>query len=158
MPDPIDPAPFAEAVQKLFEELFERHHGLIFDRGTSLFETLSAVDAARASLPMGPGGACVAAHVAHLGYYLEVLERCLFDRDFSPANWRAIWNDLHSVTPSEWEAVQAKTRATYLRVKDRLQGLQNWNENDAVGFAMAMIAHTASHLGAIRQGLRTLPA
>jgi hypothetical protein len=152
----IDAERFLTELMNLFEETFERHHGIFLDKGTSLFETLSGISAEQASLPMGTGGATVAAHVAHVDFYLEVLERFLLTRDTTPADWRAIWSTVKGVTPEQWSSLQAKLRASYGRVSATLRDLQDWDDGDTLGVAMGMVAHTACHLGAIRQGLRAL--
>jgi len=148
---------FLSELMQLWEETFETHHGIYLDRGTSLFETLAGIPAERASLVMGTGGASVAAHVAHVDFYLGVLERYLLTGDSPPVDWRAIWNTVQGVTPEEWTALQEHLRASYRRVSASLMALQDWNEGDKLGVAMAMVAHTAAHLGAIRQGVRALP-
>ncbi len=61
-------------MMQLFEESFTLHHGLYLDKGTSLFKTLAGVPAEKASIPMGREGASIAAHVAHVTFYLEIHE------------------------------------------------------------------------------------
>jgi len=154
----IDADRFLTELMQLWEETFETHHGLFLDKGTSLFETLRGIPAGRASRPMGMGGATVAAHVAHVDFYLEVLERFLLKGDTTPVDWRAIWDTVRGVTPEEWAALQERLHASYQRVSATLRSIQDWNDRDTLGTAMAMVAHTAAHLGAIRQGVRGLPS
>jgi hypothetical protein len=61
-----------------------------------------------------------------------------------------------AVTPDDWAALQEQLRATYRRVSASLRGVEDWNDQDRMGAALAMVIHTASHLGAIRQGVRSL--
>ena len=156
MPTTIHSDRFLAELMLLFEETFATHHGIYLDKGTSLFDTLGSLSAERASVPMGTGGATVAAHVAHVDFYLEVLERFLLARDSSPVDWRAIWATVQGVTPAEWTALQAKLRASYERVAATLRGIDDWDDGDTLGTAMALVVHTACHLGAIRQGVRAL--
>ena len=98
----------------------------------------------------------MAAHVTHVDFYLEVIERYVRTGDNSNIDWRAIWDTVREVTPSEWEALRAKLRASYARVRLLLEGIEDWNQERRITDAVAIIAHSASHLGAIRQGLRTI--
>lgn len=147
---------FLSELMPMFEEAFETHHGIFLDRGTTLFDTLEQVSAEDASLPLGPDGATVAAHVAHLDFYLEVVEGVMLHRPSGKIDWRAIWSTVRSVTPEEWEALQQKLRASYQRVTATVRAVTDWNEEDAIGSAITMVIHTAAHLGAIRQGLRAI--
>jgi hypothetical protein len=147
---------FLAELMQLFEETFETHHGIYLDKGTSLFETLSGISAAQASRPMGTGGATVAAHVAHVDFYMGVIERFLLTRDTTPADWRAIWSTVRDVSPEEWTALQEKLHASHQRVATTLRQVPDWDDGDTLSAAMGLITHTAAHLGAIRQGLRAL--
>ncbi|MFN8547422.1 MAG: DinB family protein [Candidatus Eisenbacteria bacterium] len=156
MTSPIDPQTLLRSILNLLEETFDTHHGIFLDKGTSLFATLDKISAEQASRPMGAGGATVAAHVTHVDFYLEVVLRYMETRDATPVDWRAIWNDVRGVTPEEWDALRAKLRASYARARGALERIGDWNDSDTINDALAIIVHTASHLGAIRQGLRCL--
>src|SRR5262245_31521824 len=97
---------FTRPLFDILEETFEKHHGIFLDRGTSLFETLDAVTADEASRPVGARGAPLAAHVAHVTLYLDVLERYLLTKDIGKIDWSEIWRTVKSVTPAEWEALK----------------------------------------------------
>ena len=53
MPKTIDQTRFTSELFDLLDETFENHHGIYFDRGPSLSETLAGVSAAEASRPVG---------------------------------------------------------------------------------------------------------
>ena len=74
MPNQIPTSEVAAGFRFLLEETFESVHGAYLDPGTSLFETLATISASQASQPMGDC-ATIAAHVAHVHYYLGVLGR-----------------------------------------------------------------------------------
>jgi hypothetical protein len=152
----IDSDRFLTELMQLFEETFETHHGIFLDKGTSLLETLSSLTASQVSKPMGNGGATIAAHVAHVDFYLSVIEHYLFSHEPIKADWRGVWNTVSAVTPDAWTEQLAQLKATYQRVSASLQSVNDWNDSDRLSAAMAMIVHTAVHLGAIRQGLRIL--
>ncbi|MGB2982287.1 MAG: hypothetical protein WBC63_00315, partial [Candidatus Bipolaricaulia bacterium] len=44
-------------------------------------------------------------------------------------------------------------RTTYTGLMETLRAIEDWEQNDAVGASIAIVAHTACHLGAIRQGI-----
>lgn len=146
---------FVALILPLLDETFAEHRQIYTEKGTSLLETLAPVTAEQASKPMFPGGATIAAHVAHVDFYIEVFEKWIATHDDSDTDWRAVWNRVHAVTPAEWDALRAQLRASYLRLRGMVEASGQWND-DAFGGAMAIVAHTASHLGTIRQALRTM--
>lgn len=139
----------------ILEEAFETHHGIFLDQNTSLFDTLETISAEQASVPVGGKCATLAAQTAHVTFYLEVLERYIVNHDAGQVDWGEVWRTVGAVTSQEWERLKANLRHTYRRVFDLLRGLQTWDA-DAVGGAMAIVVHTAYHLGEIRQALCTL--
>jgi hypothetical protein len=146
---------FLNSFFALLDETFENHHGIFLDENTSLFQTLETVSAKEASIPVGGKCASLAAQVEHVNFYLEVLERYIFQHDNSRVDWSEIWSRVEKVTPEEWQASKTKLEGTYRRIKKELHETETWNE-DAIGGAMAIIVHTAYHLGEIRQALCTL--
>ena len=71
----IDQTRFTTELFDILDETFETHHGIFLDKGTSLFQTLATINADEASRPVGGKCASLAAQVAHVNFYLEVLER-----------------------------------------------------------------------------------
>lgn len=59
----------------LLDETFDNVHGFFLDKGTSMFETLAAISAEEASIPVGGKCPTLAAQVKHVAFYLDVLER-----------------------------------------------------------------------------------
>lgn len=139
----------------LLDETFENHHGIFLDRNTSLLPTLETVSAEEASIPVGGKCASLAAQVAHVTFYLEVLERYVIYNDSSRVDWGLIWRTVEKVTPEEWDEYKRKLRDAYQRIEKMFRENPVWNE-DAIGGAMAVVVHTAYHLGEIRQALCTL--
>ena len=140
--------------QNLFDvldEAFVKHHGIFLDEHTSLFETLEAITAAEASIPVGGKCATLAAQVAHVNFYLEVLEAYILNRDIGKVDWGDVWRRVGQVSPQEWQAYQDQLKQTYQRVCSMLQSIENWNDDKPIGGAIAIAVHTAYHLGEIRQ-------
>ena len=150
MPKQIPISEVARGFQFLLVETFENVQGAYLDKGTSLFETLADIDAAAASQPMGDC-ATIAAHVAHVSYYLRVLEDRMFDRDLSYVDWDEIWASVSGVTEAEWAAMLADLRETYTRIKGHLDEAESWDGITELSSMLGIIAHTAYHLGEIRQ-------
>jgi hypothetical protein len=144
---------FTTELFDLLEETFETHHGIFLDRGTSLFETLAQIDAAAASQPVGGRCATLAAQVAHVTYYLEVLELYLTTGHTGPTDWGHIWRTVRAVTPDEWAAYNSALLLTYTRIKAMLRARESWDDATSIGGAMAIVVHSAYHLGEIRQAL-----
>jgi hypothetical protein len=152
----LDQERFTKEFFDILEETFESHHGIYLDRNTSLFETLETVNADEASQPVGGKCATLAAQVAHVNFYLEVLERYLLTSAAGDVDWGEIWRTVQGVTPDEWSALQHNLRQTYQRVNTLLRGLPSWDNETSIGGALAIVVHSAYHLGEIRQALCTL--
>ena len=147
---------FTAALYGLLDEAFDNVHGYFLDRGTSLFETLATVSAEEASIPVGGRCATLAAQVKHVGFYLDVLEKAVRTQQYERQDWGKIWRETSAVTAEEWEAIQSELRAAYGRIKALVADTTDWNSEDTLGGAMAVVAHTAYHLGEIRQALCTI--
>lgn len=152
----IEQGRFTKELFDILEEIFETHHGIFLDKNTSLFETLETITAAEASRPVGGKCASLAAQVAHVNFYLEVLERYLLTRDARDVDWGEIWRRVQAVTPNEWAASKAQLRETYQRITALLHNCETWDDEVIIGGALAIVVHTAYHLGEIRQALCTL--
>jgi hypothetical protein len=148
-----------ELVQELMavlEETFEQHYGIYLDKGTSLFQTLDNITHVQASRPVGGRCASIAAHVAHITFYLEVLERYFVANDTSKADWGAIWRTIEQVTPAQWDDLKTQLQLTYRRVINALRGVEVWQSDPHLASALAISVHTAYHLGEIRQACCTV--
>jgi hypothetical protein len=147
---------FTQALYTLLDETFDNVHGYFLDKGTSMFETLATISAEEASIPVGSKCATLAAQVKHVAFYLDVLERSVRSGANEPVDWGEIWRTTREVTPSEWEELKTGLRGSYDRLKALIRETPEWPDEEYVGGAIAAIAHTAYHLGEIRQALCTL--
>jgi len=135
----------------LLTETFESVYGVYLDKGTSLIETLSGITAAEASIPVGNKCASIAAQVTHVCFYLDVLDRYMQTGENEKVDWGEVWRTVCEVSPEEWAALQERIRTTYARTRAALQSYDAWHVQDSIAGAVGMIAHTAYHLGEIRQ-------
>lgn len=149
---------FTNALLELLDETFDQVHGFYLDKGNSLFETLATVSAEQASVPVGGRCATLAAQVKHVAFYLDVLERAVRTQTYERQDWGQIWRETSAVSAAEWAELAMQLRASYDRIKQLIADTPEWPSERHVGGAMAAIAHTAYHLGEIRQALCTLQA
>lgn len=147
---------FQQALLAVLDETFDTVRGIYLDHGTSLFETLAGITAVEASIPVGGKCATLAAQVKHTAFYLDVLERVVRTQDTSPVDWDEIWRTVGAVGDDEWTAIQAELRASYDRVVRLIHETPVWPGEQEIGGAIGIIAHTAYHLGEIRQALCTI--
>lgn len=153
---PIDAEHFTKALRLLLDETFDQVHGIYLDQGTSLFETLADINAAEASIPVGGQCATLAAQVKHVAFYLDVVDNSVRDPNYPRVDWDEIWRTVGSVTPEEWAVIQDELRVNYNRILQLIDEMPAWTNELEVGGAIGVIAHTAYHLGEIRQALCTL--
>ena len=117
------------------------------DRG--LLGSLDLISAADASA-IGPNGSSIAAHTDHLRYGFSLMNRwAQGENPFATADWSASWRRT-SVSEDEWNARRRELRDEALRWKDAVNVTREVNDVELAG-VIGSIAHTASHLGAIRQ-------
>ncbi len=140
----------------IFDETFENVHGIYLDKGTSLFETLATISAEEASRPVSASCASIAAQVEHVRFYLDVLEGYLLNREPVKVDWGETWRTVEAVTPGEWVASKSRLEASYRRIMAELKALERWDGENEIAAPLAMLVHTAYHLGKIRQALCTV--
>ena len=157
MADPTPTGKHREDVLHFLEETFgSRHHGIFIDKGTSLLQTVDAVTAAEASLRASDRTASIAAHVRHVIFYATVLQTLLRGGQVGRLDWREIWENDRPVTAAEWDELRAGLRREYENVRSLVTDEATWKREDALGEFMAIAAHTAYHLGAIRQAIAVI--
>lgn len=145
---------FVQAFLFVLGEAFEDVHGVFLDRGTSIFETLATISAEEASRPVSASCATIAAHVAHMDFYMNVTLRWM-KGERPQVDWSEIWRTVEAVTEEEWHDSQQKLRATYVAIRE-LASKTAWQNENEFGGALALLAHNAYHLGEIRHALCTL--
>lgn len=118
--------------------------------GTGVFATMSGLTAAQASKAGGPGRTTIAGHVHHLSASIELSTKGL--RGGAPSRDRSRSWTVTTVDEPAWAALRARLRDEYQKLFVAVESRAEWDE-DALGVALGAIAHTAYHLGAIRQRL-----
>ena len=146
---------FQRALDKLLGEIFDGPPGdeayLLNPGDPGLLRQLDSLDAAAASARPMPGKTTIAAHVDHVRYGLSLLNRWAGGEanPWAGADWEASWKRT-KVTDDEWRSLRAELRREAEAWRKHAAERTEWIELTAAG-ALASAAHTAYHLGAIRQ-------
>ena len=69
-------------------------------------------------------------------------------------NWEQSWL-IETVTDEEWNILRDGVKKSYENVLRTFAEIETWNQ-DNIGDTVAIIAHSAYHLGAIRQMAKSL--
>src|SRR3954451_24194088 len=146
----IDTRVFIEGVAYLLRETFEGspegQPSAYLDRGIGLFSTVEELTAEQASIEFE--GTTIAGQTEHAKFYLDRL--CEFINGRTEAvNWDDSWL-IEDVDDAEWTALQTAVRKAYMNSLQCLAVPRDWTQVQ-VGMAIGLVAHTAYHLGAIRQ-------
>lgn len=123
------------------------------DEGASLRETLDTVSSAEASVPTVSGGTTIAGHTEHLRFFLDFVHERMKGSTEVP-DWDESWR-IRDVTPAEWASLKSDVHQSYERLKTYLQTTETLAEIDERR-AMAIVVHSAYHVGAIRQMMRSV--
>ena len=151
----IDRDFFVRSLAYLFRETFEGspegQGSAYLDRGVGIFKTLDETTADQVSRSLN--GTTAAAQTAHAKFYLDRIAEFVGGRT-EPVKWDQSWL-IETVSDEEWDALRSSVRRSYENTLRLIAENDNWSEEN-VGMAMAMLAHTAYHLGAIRQILKNV--
>ena len=146
---------FLKAISDVLKETFEgspESGSMYLDRGVGVFNSLEKVTAELASRSISWEGASVAAHAEHARFYLQMLCEFMNGRT-EKVDWNESWR-VKTVDEKEWQALKENLQKEYQSTIDTFEKIENWDE-DAIGGAMGIVAHTAYHLGSIRQIIKT---
>jgi hypothetical protein len=115
-----------------------------------LISSLNKMSAENASVAPSGGGASIAAHVDHLRYGLELLNRgSRGDGPFADADYSASW-DRGAVSAAEWASRREALRREAYAWREAINHPRELAPVELT-VVVASVAHLAYHLGAIRQ-------
>ena len=115
-----------------------------------LLRSLDKLSAAEASAP-GAAGSSIAAHVDHIRYGLELVNRWgRGEKPFDDADYSASWKR-RTVGDAEWASLRQRLRDEAHRWMTTVEEIRDVSGADAPDILIASAAHLAYHLGAIRQ-------
>jgi hypothetical protein len=98
-----------------------------------------------------PGKTTIASHADHVHYGLALLNRWAAGETnpWADADWSASWTR-SIVTDDEWRTLRDNLRQVARTWQSVIRTRTDWDDMTAAG-ALSSAAHTAYHLGAIRQ-------
>jgi hypothetical protein len=146
---------FQQALLNLLIELFDGPPGreaFVLNPGDpGLLRQLAGVDAQTASTRPMPGLTTIAAHVDHVHYGFTLLNRWAAGEPnpWANADWNVSWRR-DRVTEDEWRTLRDNLALAAADWKQTVRSRNEWDGMSASG-AIASAAHTAYHLGAVRQ-------
>ena len=151
---------FQRALSKLLTEIFDGPPGaeayMLNPGDPGLLNQLESVPASAASRRPMPGKTTIAAHVDHVHYGFTLLNRWAAGEanPWADANWNASWQRT-TVTEAEWRTLRDRLRREAESWQNAVRTRTEWDDVTAAG-ALSSVAHTAYHVGAIRQILAAL--
>lgn len=141
---------FVESIAYLLRETFEGspegQPSAYLDRGTGFLSTLDELSAEAASRDIA--GSTIAAQTEHAKFYLDRLCEFIGGRT-ERVNWEDSWL-IEAVNDGEWDALKAAVKTSYTNTMKCLAQVTDWSDMQ-IGMAVGIVAHTAYHLGSIRQ-------
>lgn len=124
------------------------------DPDAGLLGTLEGLSAAKASVPLTAGDSATAAsHASHLRYALHLANRAMKgENPYRDADWKGSWAAT-TVNEAAWKELKESLRLEYETLKAAVSDPAVWSSDMRVFGMIGNIAHSAWHLGAIRQAL-----
>ncbi|PTM58730.1 hypothetical protein [Desmospora activa] len=118
---------------------------------SGIFGVLEGMSCDQAS--MSVHGTTLAAHADHIRYHMWGTNEILKKGKQPQMDWGKSW-DIHSVDEQQWNRIQERLRNEYLTFLESIDTIE-WNELLA-NEVLSSLAHSAYHLGAIRQMLKVV--
>jgi hypothetical protein len=151
----VPPVVIAGLLTRILREAFEGPPGpwtyfTDISAAAGIFGTIGVVSAAEASRAAGPAQTTIAGHVNHLCSSVTLTTRSI--RGEPAGRDRSMSWTVAAVTDAQWAELRARLRREYGALLVTIETHSAWDE-DSLGDAIGAIAHTAYHLGAIRQRL-----
>ena len=153
---------FRRALSNMLVEIFNGPPGqeaYVLNPGDpGLLRQLETIDARVASTPHMPGRPTIAAHVDHLQFGLSILNRWAAGEanPWADTDPNASWQHAN-VTEEQWRVLRDALRRDADTWRKAVAERTNWDDMAAAA-ALSTAAHTAYHVGAIRQILAALPS
>jgi len=134
----------------LLEETLHSHQGVYLVEGTSLIETLADINETVASRRFSGLDETIAGHTHHAKYYLQNTMDMLQGRGDGSFNVSESWK-VKAVSAEDWAALRLDLTRTYQSVMSLVASAPLPDLVDALPSILGLFAHSAYHLGAIRQ-------
>jgi hypothetical protein len=151
---------FQRALSHMLTEIFDGPPGqeaYVLNPGDlGLLRQLETIDAKTASTPPTPGQKNIAAHVDHVTFGLAILNLWASGEEnpWAGADFNASWQRT-VVTEDQWRALRDALGREADKWQKAVAARTGWDDVSAAA-GLSTAAHTAYHLGAIRQLLAAL--
>ncbi len=151
---------FQRALSNMLTEIFEGPPGqeayLLNPGDPGLLRQLDTIDAIAASNRPMTGRTTIAAQIDHLRLGFSLLNRWAVGEvnPWAGADWNASWQRT-TVSEDQWRALRDGLRHEADKWRKVVATRTSWDDMSAAA-ALSTAAHTAYHLGAIRQILAAL--
>ncbi|TCZ80735.1 hypothetical protein E0485_00080 [Paenibacillus albiflavus] len=148
--------PMLQAVRTLLRETFEgpeKNASWYTESkpGSGLFGTLEKISAEDASISVN--GTTIAAQTDHTRYYLWVANSYLNEEE-PKKDWEASWK-ITNVDKITWTQINNELHQEYTKLLKKIDLLDSLDEQTSNGL-LGTIAHSAYHLGSIRQMIKAI--
>jgi hypothetical protein len=146
---------FQRALSNMLTEIFDGPPGqeayVINPGDPGLLRQLDTIDAKTASTAPTAGQKSIAAHVDHVSFGLAILNRWAAGEanPWAGADFNASWQRA-AVADDEWRALRDGLRREAAKWQNIVAARTSWDDMGAAA-ALSTAAHTAYHLGSIRQ-------
>jgi hypothetical protein len=146
---------FQRALSNMLTEIFDGPPGqeayLLNPGDPGLLRQLDSIKASAASQRPMPGKTTIAAHVDHIPFGLSILNRWASGEanPWEGADWNGSWQHT-TVTEDQWRSLRSALRQEADKWRKVVATRTNWDDLAAAA-ALSTAAHTAYHVGAIRQ-------
>lgn len=118
---------------------------------SGIFGVIEGISCDQASISVH--GTTLAAHTDHIRYHMWVTNEILKKGKQPEMDWGKSW-EIHSVDEQQWNRIQEGLRNEYVTLLESIDA-NEWNELLA-NEVLSSLAHSAYHLGAIRQMLKVV--
>lgn len=145
------------SVKKMFREAFEGSPNpketwfTNNESNSGIFGSLEGLSAEEASVFVY--GTTLAAHANHVRYHMSGTNELFKSGSYPKMDWVKSWS-ITSVSEQRWKKVREELQSEYRTLMKALN-IVEWNELLA-NEVLASLAHSAYHLGAIRQILKVV--
>lgn len=151
----IKTADFTSNLLALLKETFEGSQpgvgSAYLDREVGVLNTIDKISAADAS--RSTGGATFASHLEHARHYLVELVGFI-NGNTEKVDWEQSWL-IKTVDEDAWNELRKNVRRDYETVVQTFGSIEIWDD-EKIGDAMSVVVHTAYHLGAMRQIMKSI--
>ncbi|MFC4617899.1 hypothetical protein ACFO4N_04045 [Camelliibacillus cellulosilyticus] len=121
------------------------------EANSGIFGVLEGMSCDQAS--MSVHGTTLAAQTDHIRYHMWGTNEIIKKGKQPEMDWGKSW-DIHSVDEQQWNRIQEGLRHEYLTLLESIDVIE-WNEL-LTNEVLSSLAHSAYHLGAIRQMLKVV--